>query len=157
MLIFHRSRQWDGKGADSEVTEELTEYKTDEREIVIETLFAPVPDFEGNPAVILTYTTKYNSPLEESEDIERDYSVYRVEAKAFQNGKELNRLVLFSQNPEGYDAMSAISGEFPGETKTVTVPFLLNDESSDVHVEIEIRDTPDSSFNTKLTKTFSLQ
>lgn len=134
--------------------EELPEQSADPNGYIsIDTLSAPIPDFEGNPAVILSCTVRKR--------IGNAYlSSHPINARAFQNGKELKRFVLFRYDPEGYDGRSAIEGS-PEDTQTVTFPFLLDDETSDVRIEIEAEtknsDTQEFISEIKLTKTFSLQ
>ncbi|MCS4535793.1 DUF5067 domain-containing protein [Corynebacterium sp. HS2168-gen11] len=135
-------------------TEERADQSVDPSgHISIDTLSAPVPDFEGNPAVILSCTVR--------ERIGDAYlSPHPINARAFQNGKELKRFVLFRYDPEGYDARSAFQGSFD-EPRTVTLPFLLDDETSDVRIEIEAEirnsETQELISTIKLAKTFSLQ
>ncbi|MCS4535792.1 DUF5067 domain-containing protein [Corynebacterium sp. HS2168-gen11] len=124
-----------------------TENEKDDIQISIESLSSPVPNYEGKPAVILTYTVTNNT--------DENFSVISLNTKAFQNGVSLEGTVFFTDNPEGYNPESSLQEIQPGGTATVTEAFMLSDETSDLDVEIE--NSFDFISDTKITKTFSLQ
>lgn len=101
-------------------------------------------DYEGNPTVLVTYTWTNNS--------DRNTSFASVlDDSAFQNGQQLDMAVYMS-NPAGYDVNSYIAELQPGATGTVTVGYVLKDDSP---VDVEV--TALISFDdTKVSHTFNL-
>lgn len=83
---------------------------------------AVTTDYEGNPAIIVTYTWTNNS--EEAQSF--DAAIY---GKAFQNGVQLDFAVV-----DGMDAEASWNEVKPGSTNTVQQAFLLDDQS-DVTIE----------------------
>lgn len=76
-----------------------------------------------------------------------------VNIQAFQNGRGLDTAIYMDQ-PEGYDAGSSTQAIQPGASKTVTVGYVLEDETSPV--SIEASGTLDMS-DAKVTGEFPLQ
>ena len=101
-------------------------------------------DYEGKPAAVLTFELT-NNKTENSNFM--DYMV-----KAFQNGKELESAI-FMDAPEGYDAGSSMTELQPGATGTVTLGYVLEDDSP---VTVEVDGTLDMS-GAKVTHVFDLQ
>ena len=96
--------------------------------VKIDSLVKSVNDVEGKPTVLLTYELT-NNKNENSVPAETTPQV-------FQNGHQLNTAVYFDPVPEGYDANSYLSAIQPGATGTVTLGYVLEDESNPVTVEI---------------------
>ena len=101
-------------------------------------------DYEGKPAAVLTFELT-NNKTENSNFM--DYTV-----KAFQNGKSLESAI-FMDTPEGYDAGSSMTELQPGATGTVTLGYVLEDDSP---VTVEVDGTLDMS-GAKVTHVFDLQ
>ncbi|MCG4567201.1 MULTISPECIES: DUF5067 domain-containing protein [Bifidobacterium] len=96
--------------------------------VKIDSLVKSVNDVEGKPTVLLTYELT-NNKNENSVPAETTPQV-------FQNGHQLDTAVYFDPVPEGYDANSYLSAIQPGATGTVTLGYVLEDESNPVTVEI---------------------
>lgn len=101
-------------------------------------------DYEGNPTVLVTYTWTNNSDQNTSFFAVLDESV-------FQNGQQLDTAV-YSSNPAGYDVNSSLAELQPGATGTVTIGYVLKDDSP---VDVEV--TALISFDdAKVSHTFTL-
>ncbi|WP_165775807.1 DUF5067 domain-containing protein [Bifidobacterium scaligerum] len=103
-------------------------------------------DYEDNPTVLVTYewtntTTKNNS-----------FAVL-THPQVFQNGTALDTAI-YMNAPEGYDANSYIAESQPNAKATVTLGYVLQDDSP-VTVEVSALTSLDS--DTKVTHTFNLQ
>lgn len=83
-------------------------------------------DYEGKPAIVVTYTWTNNS------DDAISFMV-AIDDAAFQNGVELD-FATISVTDERFDTNSAMNEVQPGATQTVQQAFLLDDQS-DVSVE----------------------
>ncbi|WP_165246892.1 DUF5067 domain-containing protein [Adlercreutzia sp. ZJ141] len=79
-------------------------------------------DYEGNPAIVVTYTWTNNSENAQAFDV-------AIDDKAFQNGVQLDFAVV-----DGMDASASWNEVKPGSTNTVQQAFLLDDQS-DVTIE----------------------
>lgn len=102
-------------------------------------------DYEGKPTAMLTYELT-NKKKENSNFMD-------VNIQAFQNGHGLDTAIYMDQ-PEGYDSESSTQVIQPGAGKTVTVGYVLEDETSPV--SIEASGTLDMS-DAKVTGEFPLQ
>ena len=83
-------------------------------------------DYEGNPAIVVTYTWTNNS------DDKTSFMV-AIDDAAFQNGVELD-FATISVSDERFDTNAAMNEVQPGATQTVQQAFLLDDQS-DVTIE----------------------
>lgn len=94
-------------------------------------------DYQGAPAIVVTYTWTNNSDKATS-------FMVAIDDKAFQNGVELDFATISFTNDQ-YDLNAAMNEVQPGATQTVQQAFLLDDQS-DVSVEctelISFDDTP---------------
>ncbi|WP_165044233.1 DUF5067 domain-containing protein [Adlercreutzia sp. ZJ138] len=79
-------------------------------------------DYQGNPAIVVTYTWTNNSENAQAFDV-------AIDDKAFQNGVQLDFAVV-----DGMDASASWNEVKPGSTNTVQQAFLLDDQS-DVTIE----------------------
>lgn len=86
-------------------------------------------DFEGNPAIIITYTWTNNSE-------ETISALSALSEKAFQNGVQIDRAVVYSRNTPGYDSGSASRSIRPGTQSEVQCAFTLRDRVSTVEFEV---------------------
>lgn len=103
-------------------------------------------DYNGAATVLVTYewmnkTTKNNS-----------FSSL-AHPQVFQNGKSLD-IAMYTQSPEGYDANSYLAEVQPGATATVTLGYVLQDQSP-VTVDVTALMSMDDA--TKVVHTFDLQ
>lgn len=114
--------------------------------VKLDSLTKTVNDYEGKPTVMLTYDLT-NSKDENS-------NMFDVDVMAFQNGHQLETAIYSDQTPDGYDADSTTRALQPGATGTVTVGYVLEDETSPVTVEAS--GTMDTS-GQKVTHEFTLQ
>lgn len=101
-------------------------------------------DYEGKATAILTYEVT-NNKSENSNFMD-------MTVKAFQNGQQLETAI-FMDAPDGYDAGSTMKELQPGATGTITMGYVLTDDSP---VSVEIEGTLDAS-GTKVTHEFALQ
>ncbi|TJW11258.1 DUF5067 domain-containing protein [Parvibacter caecicola] len=85
-----------------------------------------VEDYQGNPAVVVSYTFTNNSD-------EAVSPMVAVHAKAFQNGVELDTAFL-TEDAETAKAMNEVK---PGASITYEDAYKLTDTASDVLVEVE--------------------
>lgn len=83
-------------------------------------------DYQGNPAIVVTYTWTNNSDKATS-------FMVAIDDAAFQNGVELDSAIL-SFTDDRFDTNSTMNEVQPGATQTVQQAFLLDDQS-DVRVE----------------------
>lgn len=83
-------------------------------------------DYEGKPALIVTYTWQNNS------DKETSFAV-SIGAKGFQNGVELEPALMV----DGVDSGASLAQVKPGSTTTVKEAYLLTDQSP---VDVEVRE-----------------
>lgn len=102
-------------------------------------------DYEGKPTVLVTYewtnnTTKNNS-----------FAVL-TSPKAFQNGTELPTAI-YMDSPAGYDANSYLAEVQPGAVATVTLGYVLQDDSP---VTVDVTALFSVSDESKVTHTFTL-
>lgn len=102
-------------------------------------------DYEGNPAIIVTYTWTNNS------DEAQMFSV-AIDDKAFQNGVELDFATIMSTDGS-FDAQAAMNEIKPGATQTVQQAFLLDDQSD---VTVECTEMFDFSDTVLAEQTFSV-
>lgn len=84
-------------------------------------------DYEGNPAIIVTYSWTNNSDDTKS-------SLSCVIAKAFQDGVELENAIIM--NNDVFDSSSYTKEVRPGTTIDIQNAFVLTSETSVVEVEI---------------------
>ena len=102
-------------------------------------------DYEGKPAIIIAYSFTNNSG-------ENQNFMTSIQAQAFQNGVQLESAVLAGDD-ETYNAQNIMKDVQPGGTLEVEKAYLLQDEASEVSVEVsEIF----SMSKDKLAKSFSL-
>lgn len=104
-------------------------------------------DHEGKPTVLVTYQW--------TNDTDKNNSFMALASpKAFQNGTELETAVYMDQ-PDGYDANSYTAEVQPGATATVTLGYVLQDQS-DVTIDVTALFSV-SNADDKVTHTFALQ
>ena len=103
-------------------------------------------DYEGEPAVIVTFEFTNNSDETKS-------WMTAVSAKAFQDGVELDSAFVSSSNKD-YDASNSTKEIKPGATINVQKAYELDNTSSDV--EIEVSEWLSFNKDTVLTKTFQI-
>ncbi|NMM93550.1 DUF5067 domain-containing protein [Bifidobacterium oedipodis] len=103
-------------------------------------------DYEGNPTVLVTYewtnTTDKNNSF-----------ATLVNAKAFQNGTKL-ATAIYTESPEGYDSASYLAETQPDATATVTLGYVLQDDSP---VTVDVTALFSVSDESKVSHTFTLQ
>lgn len=102
-------------------------------------------DYQNQPTVLVTYewkntTTKNNSFFA------------LANAKVFQNGTALDSAI-YTDAPEGYDANSYLSEVQPGAIATVTLGYVLKDDSA---VTVDVSDLISMSGDAKVTHMFNL-
>lgn len=113
--------------------------------VKLDSVVKATPDYEGKPTAVLTYELT-NNKTENSNPIDLNLQV-------FQNGHQLQTAV-YTQTPDGYDVNSYASALQPGATGTVTLGYVLEDETNPVTVEVS--GTVDAS-GQKVTHKFALQ
>lgn len=86
-------------------------------------------DFEGNPAIIITYTWVNNSG-------ETVSALSALSEKAFQNGVQIDRAVVYSRDTPGYDSGTASRSIRPGAESEVQCAYTLRDRVSTVEFEV---------------------
>lgn len=84
-------------------------------------------DYEGNPAIIITYAWTNNSE-------ETTSAMVPIMEQAFQDGVELEVAILV--NVDGYDPGSSMKEVRPGTTIDIQSAFVLTSETSTVEFEI---------------------
>lgn len=114
--------------------------------VKLDSLIKTVNDYEGKPTVMLAYELT-NNKTENS-------NMFDVNVTAFQNGHQLDTAIYSDQTPEGYDENSSTNALQPGATGTVTLGYVLEDETNPVTVEVS--GTLDMS-GQKVTHEFALQ
>lgn len=85
-------------------------------------------DYEGNPAIVVTYTWTNNS-----DDTAAFYTTFTVDA--YQNGVELDS-AYFLANDDEFDLNASSNKIKSGATQTVQVAYKLSDETTDVEIEV---------------------
>lgn len=86
-------------------------------------------DYEGKAAIIVTYSWANNSDRTTS-------AMVAFSEKAFQNGVELDRAVVYSSETPGYESGTSARELRPGASTEVQCVFSLRDDSSIVEFEI---------------------
>lgn len=89
---------------------------------------AVTSDYQGNPAIVVTYTWTNNSSDPQMFEV-------AIDDKAFQNGVELS-FATISVADQTYDMQASFKEVQPGATQTVYQAFLLDDQS-DVTVQCQ--------------------
>lgn len=89
---------------------------------------AVTTDYQGNPAIVVTYTWTNNSSDPQMFEV-------AIDDKAFQNGVELS-FATISVTDQTYDMQASFKEVQPGATQTVYQAFLLDDQS-DVTVQCQ--------------------
>lgn len=84
-------------------------------------------DYEGKPAIVITYSWTNNSD-------ETISSLAAVHAKVFQDGVQLENAII--ANKDVYDSSSYTKDVRPGTTIDIQNAFILTSETSTVEVEI---------------------
>ena len=84
-------------------------------------------DYEGNPAMVITYAWTNNSDETKS-------AMVSVSEKAFQDGVQLDTAILMSV--EGYEAGTSMKEVRPGTTLDIQCAYTLTSETSVVEFEI---------------------
>lgn len=98
-------------------------------------------------------TTATSKPKKSKAKTENS-NMFDVNVTAFQNGHQLDTAIYSDQTPEGYDENSSTNALQPGATGTVTLGYVLEDETNPVTVEVS--GTLDMS-GQKVTHEFALQ
>lgn len=102
-------------------------------------------DYEGAPTVLVTY--------EWTNRTDRNTSfMAAANAQAFQNGRQLD-VAVYADAPEGYDATSSMKDLQPGASGTVTIGYVLKDDSP---VTVEVTDLFSLDDERKVAHTFQL-
>lgn len=79
-------------------------------------------DYDGNSTVLVTYEWTNNTDKNNS-------FASLADPKVFQNGSALD-VAIYMDSPEGYDANSYLNEAQPGATVTVTIGYVLKDDSA---------------------------
>lgn len=103
-------------------------------------------DYNGKPTVFVTYEWKNNT------DRNNSFAAL-AHPQVFQNGQSLDT-AMYMEQPEGYDARSYVAEVQPGATGTVTLGYVLNDDSA---ITVDVTDLISINGNAKITHTFNLQ
>lgn len=85
-------------------------------------------DYEGNPAIVVTYTWTNNSDESVASDI-------ALTVDAYQNGVELDSVYVLD-NDDDFDLDAESNKVKPGGTQTAQVAYKLSDETTDVEIEV---------------------
>lgn len=112
----------------------------------IDSAVKSVNDYEDKPTVLVTYQWKNTSDKNTS-------FMVAATAKVFQNGQQLDRAIYGMNAPEGYDANSEMSDLQPGASGTVTIGYVLKDDSP---VTVEVTDLLSLHDDQKVSHTFNL-
>lgn len=83
-------------------------------------------DYEGNPAIIITYSWTNNSD-------ETTSAMVSTSEKAFQDGVELDTALILS---DSYDSSASMKDVRPGSTIDVQCAFVLSNQTSNVEFEL---------------------
>lgn len=102
-------------------------------------------DYNNQPTVLVTYEWTNNTGKNNS------FAVL-ANPKVFQNGQELDT-AMYLDNPEGYDSGSYLSELQPGATGTVTLGYVLKDDSE---VTVDVTNLLDFSDTSKVTHKFAI-
>lgn len=105
-----------------------------------------VNDYNGKPTALVTYEWTNNTSKNNS-------FATLAHPNVFQNGTELETAIYFDQ-PEGYDANSYLAQVQPGATATVTLGYVLQDDSP---ITVDVTAFLSTDQDTKVTHTFTLQ
>ena len=105
-----------------------------------------VNDYNGKPTALVTYEWTNNTSKNNS-------FAAMAYPNVFQNGTELETAIYFDQ-PEGYDANSYLAQVQPGATATVTLGYVLQDDSP---ITVDVTAFLSTDQDTKVTHTFTLQ
>ena len=105
-----------------------------------------VNDYNGKPTALVTYEWTNNTSKNNS-------FATLAHPNVFQNGTELETAVYFDQ-PEGYDANSYLAQAQPGTAATVTLGYVLQDDSP---ITVDVTAFLSTDQDTKVTHTFTLQ
>ena len=105
-----------------------------------------VNDYNGKPTALVTYEWTNNTSKNNS-------FAALAHPNVFQNGTELETAIYFDQ-PEGYDANSYLAQVQPGATATVTLGYVLQDDSP---ITVDVTAFLSTDQDTKVTHTFTLQ
>lgn len=89
-----------------------------------------VADYQGKPTVVLSYELT-------NKRTDGEYSFFDTNVTASQNGRDLELAVYSSDLPEGYDPISLLQEIKPGDTKKITLGFVLVDDKAPVNFEAE--------------------
>ena len=105
-----------------------------------------VNDYNGKPTALVTYEWTNNTSKNNS-------FATLAHPNVFQNGTELETAVYFDQ-PEGYDANSYLAQAQLGTAATVTLGYVLQDDSP---ITVDVTAFLSTDQDTKVTHTFTLQ
>ena len=100
-------------------------------------------DFEGKPAIVVTYTFTNNSNKD-------GRFLTTVHAQAFQDGVELDTAIIADGS---VDTASAMKDVKPGASVTVQWAYVLTSKSD---VQVEVKNLFDFSDDTVATRTFTV-
>ncbi len=102
-------------------------------------------DYEDQPTVLVTFEWTNNT--------DKNNSFASVaDPKVFQNGQSLDTAI-YLDSPEGYDANSYLAELQPGATGTVTLGYVLKDDSD---VTVDVTDLFSINDDAKVVHTFTL-
>lgn len=87
-------------------------------------------DWDNKPTVVVVYEVT-------NKQTEGDFNLLDTNVSAFQNGRELEMAIFGVDTPDGYDPSSFLKEIKPGASKTVTLGFVLEDQSAPVTFEAE--------------------
>lgn len=104
-----------------------------------------VNDYDGNSTVLVTYEWTNNTDKNNS-------FASLADPKVFQNGSALDDAI-YMDSPEGYDADSYLNEVQPGATATVTLGYVLKDDSA---VTVDVSALFDMNSDAKVTHVFDL-
>ena len=102
-------------------------------------------DYNNQPTVLVTYEWTNNT------DKNNSFAVL-ASPKVFQNGQELETAI-YMDSPEGYDSGSDLSELQPGATGTVTLGYVLKDDSE---ITVDVTNLFDFSDTAKVTYKFAI-
>ncbi|MBW3095225.1 DUF5067 domain-containing protein [Bifidobacterium sp. 64T4] len=102
-------------------------------------------DYENNPTVLVTYEWTNNTKKNNS-------FASLADPKVFQNGSSLDTAI-YTDAPAGYDASSYLAEVQPGATATVTIGYVLKDDSE---ITVDITDFMSMDDSTKVKHVFAL-